>query len=53
MEDDVVLEPPLYFAEDHIWDITFHPQQEVLACSLINGAVEMYDLLVMQPQVQQ
>jgi hypothetical protein len=51
MEDDVVLEPPLYFAEDHIWDITFHPQQEVLACSLINGAVEMYDLLVMQPQV--
>lgn len=42
MEDDIVLEPPLYFAEEHIWDISFHPQQEVLACSLINGIVEMY-----------
>lgn len=41
MEADIVLEPPLYFAEDHIWDLSFHPNSDVLACSLITGTVEM------------
>jgi WD repeat-containing protein 55 len=35
--EDVILEPPLYFAEDHIFDISFHPKNDILAASLING----------------
>jgi len=36
-----VMEPPLYFAEDHLFDIDFHPAKDLLACTLINGWVKM------------
>lgn len=44
MEEEIVMEPPLYFAPNgvHIWSTDFHPQQDVLAAALINGHVEMY-----------
>lgn len=37
--ESVVVEPPLYFSDNnvHVWSTSFHPQQQVLACSLING----------------
>jgi hypothetical protein len=41
MEEDVVMEPPLYFAPNgaHIWHTEFHPLQDVLAAPLINGHI--------------
>jgi hypothetical protein len=44
MEPEFVMEPPVYFAEDHthIWDINFHPSKDLLACALISGKIEMY-----------
>jgi hypothetical protein len=47
MEPDIVLEPPLYFAGDdeHIWDISFHPNSDVLACCNITGKVSMYETI--------
>lgn len=41
MQETVVLEPPLYFSpdNDHIWNTTFHPTQNIMACSMINGAI--------------
>ena len=39
--DDIVIEPPLYFANDHIFDICFHPNKDILACSLVTGEVNM------------
>ena len=41
MVENVVLEPPLYFAEDHIFDICFHPKNDLIVASLINGQVEV------------
>lgn len=44
MEAEIVLEPPLYFAGDdeHIWDLSFHPNSDFLACCNITGKVSMY-----------
>lgn len=44
MEEEIIVEPPLYFAPDslHIWSTHFHPHQDVLAASLINGHIQMY-----------
>ena len=44
MEADFVMEPPVYFAEDHthIWDIKFHPSSNLIASALISGKIEMY-----------
>lgn len=39
--DNVVLEPPLYFANDHIFNINFHPNKDFLTASLITGEVKM------------
>lgn len=46
MEAEFVMEPPVYFAEDHthIWDIKFHPSKDLIASALISGKVEMYSL---------
>jgi len=30
--DEMLIEPPLYFADDHVFDIEFHPNHDVLAC---------------------
>lgn len=39
--DDILVEPPLFFAEEHVFDINFHPNSNVLACALITGQVNM------------
>ena len=39
--DEVLVEPPLYFANDHVFDIDFHPNHDVLACCQISGEVNM------------
>lgn len=39
--EDIILEPPLYFASDHIFDINFHPSKDYLAAALITGEVKM------------
>jgi hypothetical protein len=39
--EEAVMEPPLYFACDHVWNVAFHPTADVLACSEITGLVEM------------
>lgn len=41
-QEEVVMEPPLYFAEEHVWNVCFHPSADVLACSEITGQIEMY-----------
>lgn len=43
MEQEIVIEPPLYFAPEglHIWNTHFHPLQDVLAAPLINGHILM------------
>lgn len=44
MEEEIIVEPPLYFAPNslHIWNTHFHPHQDVLAAPLINGHIQMY-----------
>lgn len=37
--EEIVMEPPLYFAEDHVWSLCFHPTNDVLACSEITGQI--------------
>ncbi|KAL4510506.1 hypothetical protein ABPG72_004660 [Tetrahymena utriculariae] len=39
--EQYVMEPPLYFAEDHLFDLDFHPNKDLLACTLINGWVKI------------
>jgi len=39
--DNVVLEPPLYFANDHIFDLCFHPKSDFLTASIITGEVKI------------
>ncbi len=39
--DEVLIEPPLHFANDHVFDIDFHPGYDVLACCQISGEVNM------------
>lgn len=43
-EEEIVVEPPLYFAPNglHIWNTHFHPHQNVLAAPLINGHLQLY-----------
>ena len=41
MEKEIVVEPPLYFAESHIFDLNFHPNKNALSCCLINGIVKV------------
>jgi hypothetical protein len=43
MDEKTIIEPPLYFADEnlHIWCAQFHPQQNILATTLINGHIEM------------
>ena len=43
--EEIVLEPPLYFAEDNaqIWNVAFHPSADLIATSQINGAVSVYN----------
>ena len=36
------MEPPLYFAEDHIFGLAFHPNKDLIACSMVNGWVKVY-----------
>ena len=38
---NILVEPPLYFASEHIFDLAFHPKASLLACCMINGQVEM------------
>lgn len=47
MEEEIIVEPPLYFAPDslHIWNTHFHPHQDVLAAPLINGHIQMYHIM--------
>ena len=47
MEEEIVMEPPLYFAPNglHIWTTHFHPQQDVIATTLINGYIQMYSFI--------
>ena len=40
-ENNILVEPPLYFSSEHIFDLSFHPKANLLACCLINGQVEM------------
>lgn len=51
-QQQVVMEPPLYFAEDHVWNVCFHPSADVLACSEITGQIEMYFSPHIQSQVR-
>lgn len=37
----MILEPPLYFANDHIFDLKFHPTSDLIACCLITGEVKV------------
>ena len=39
--EEIILEPPVYFANDQIFDIAFHPKYDIIAASIINGSVEM------------
>lgn len=39
--DDVLVEPPLYFGQDHIFDLIFHPKTNILACGMITGQVNI------------
>lgn len=32
-----ILEPPLYFAKDHLFDINFHPKEDFLTCAEVTG----------------
>jgi hypothetical protein len=43
-DNQIVMEPPLYFAEDHVWNVCFHPTADVIACSEITGQIEVYGL---------
>ena len=40
MENEI-LEPPLYFSSDHIFDICFHPNKNIIASAEITGNVKM------------
>ena len=39
--EDILVEPPLYFADDHIFDVQFHPHKDLLICTLITGEVQV------------
>lgn len=39
--DEILIEPPLYFADDHVFDIDFHPNYDALACCQISGEVNI------------
>ena len=39
--ENFILEPPLYLASDHIFSLDFHPQNDILSCSLITGQINM------------
>lgn len=39
--NDQLIEPPLYFGQDHIFDLEFHPKTNILACAMITGQVNM------------
>jgi hypothetical protein len=41
MVENVLIEPPLYFAGEHVFDICFHPNSDLLATALIDGQVQM------------
>ncbi len=36
-----MIEPPLFFAEDHVFDIDFHPSYDAMACCLVTGEVKL------------
>jgi hypothetical protein len=38
---EIFMEPPLYFSEEHVWDLSFHPRCQFLACSLITGKIQL------------
>lgn len=42
-----MIEPPLYFAEDHLFDIDFHPFQDVLAAAVITGQIKLYFIAIL------
>lgn len=35
--EEIIVEPPLYFAEEHVFDVCFHPSKDILVGSLITG----------------
>ena len=40
--ENIIVEPPLYFAEEQVFDVVFHPQRDILVASLITGQIEMF-----------
>ena len=39
--NDQLIEPSLYFRQDHIFDLEFHPKTNILACAMITGQANM------------
>ena len=35
--NSVILEPPLYLADSHIFNIDFHPFNDIFCCCTISG----------------
>jgi hypothetical protein len=44
-QEQLIIEPPLYFANDHVFDIDFHPQFDLLSCCLVTGEVKLYFII--------
>ncbi|CAD8093761.1 unnamed protein product [Paramecium primaurelia] len=40
-QQEIVIEPPLYFAKDHLFDLNFHPFQDVVCCAQVSGVVNI------------
>jgi len=36
-----LLEPPSFNAGEHIFDLAFHPSNNILACTLITGETKL------------
>lgn len=36
-----MIEPPLFFANDHVFDIDFHPLYDAMTCCLVTGEVKL------------
>ena len=32
-----IMEPPLYLADYHIFNLDFHPYKDIFACCMVNG----------------
>ena len=43
--NDFIMEPPSHFDLNHIFEVDFHPNADLLACCLVTGEVKMFKIL--------